>query len=426
MKRTPVSFDGYVHRAGRELHDGLGRPITMRGVGLGNWLLPEGYMWRFPNTAAQSPRQIETLIEDLIGPDEAAEFWQEFRERFITESDIELIASLGFDHVRLPLLARLLIDDAGRLIEGGFAIVDRLIEWCRRHGLWVVLDLHGAPGGQTGTNIDDSPRGLPDLFLIGGAYRARTIALWTAIALRYRDEPGVAAYDLLNEPLPPEYGDRYAGELRALYGELTAAIRAVDAVHLITYEGTHWSTDWSIFDSLPDQNSMLQFHKYWSAPDLASIAPYLDARERLQVPIYMGEGGENTPAWLQAAFGKYDDNEISWNLWPWKKVETWSSPLSVKAPTGWDSLVAYAASLGPRPDSPDARDILHELLKNVAVPNCELRQDVVDAVFQLFPSTLPAERKVQGFTSPALAEDEQLRTYDYIDGVTGREGRQTL
>jgi hypothetical protein len=409
--RTSATFEGFVHRAGRELHDGLGRPITLRGVGLGNWLLPEGYMWRFPRQAAQSPREIEALIDDLVGPDEAAIFWRGFRERFITEDDIALIAAQGFDHVRLPLLARLLIDGDGCLLESGFALIDRLIDWCREHRLWVVLDLHGAPGGQTGTNIDDSPRGLPDLFIVGDRYRERTIALWKAIALRYRNEPVVAAYDLLNEPLPHEFGDRYADVLREVYGELTAAVRAVDREHLITYEGTHWSTNWSIFDELPDENAMLQFHKYWSAPDLASIAPYLEARERLKVPIYMGEGGENTPPWLQAAFRLYDDNDISWNFWPWKKLETWSSPLSVTAPEGWAAVTAYAAGSGERPSMADAQRILAELLVNVAATRCSQRTEVVHALFRRVPLTLAAEA-----FSPMPAP-----SFDYVDGETALE-----
>lgn len=224
-RSEPATFDGFVHADGGRLVDGQGRPRLLRGVGLGNWLLTEGYMWGFDDAGPQSPRQIEAFIDDLIGSTAAVTFWRTFRERFITENDIEQIAAAGLDHVRLPINARLIIDDTGRLVEEGIALVDRLIEWCRAHRLWVVLDLHGAPGGQTGTNIDDSPRGLPDLFLKGGAYRDLTVRLWEELARRYRDEPVVAGYDLLNEPLPNDYQDRLAPDLVVLYRDLTDAIR---------------------------------------------------------------------------------------------------------------------------------------------------------------------------------------------------------
>ena len=149
-------FDGFLHARDGRIVTGRGEPVLLRGVGLGNWLLPEGYMWRFESPGAQSPREIEALLADLVGPERAAEFARAFTERFLTRDDMLAIAAEGMNHVRLPLNARRLIDADGRLLPEGFTPIDRCIDWCREAGLWVVLDLHGAPGGQTGTNIDDS------------------------------------------------------------------------------------------------------------------------------------------------------------------------------------------------------------------------------------------------------------------------------
>lgn len=384
-----MSSTGFLHADGPALVDGSGREVVLRGVGLGNWMVPEGYMWRFPQGAPQSPTEIEGLVADLLGAEGAQRFWRAFRDRFITEEDVEAIAAEGFDHVRLPMSHRLLADGQGRPIADGYELIDRLVGWCRRSGLRVVLDLHAAPGGQTGTNIDDSS-GRPDLFVLGEPFRARTVELWAAIARRYADEPVIAAYDLLNEPLPPGHG-RFAPALAHLYQEITAAIRAVDADHLITYEGTHWSTDWSIFSERPDPNSMLQFHKYWSAPDRESIAPYLRARDRLGLPIYMGEGGENAPPWLQCAFGLYDREAISWNVWPWKKLGTWSSPYSVQPPDRWAEVVAYASGVGERPSRQAAGDAFEQLLDGFSIARCERRGDVLGALFRRAPVRLAAE-----------------------------------
>lgn len=385
---APSSF---VRADGGRLLGPDGAPLLLRGVGLGNWLLPEGYMWGFGGRTA-SPRQIEALMVELVGETRAARFWRDFREEFVTEADVFAIAAAGFDHVRLPINWRVLMTADGGWLEEGFALVDRLIDWCERSGLLVLLDLHGAPGGQTGTNIDDSA-GRPELFM-EARFADLTVALWTEIARRYATRTTVLGYDLLNEPLPNEWQHVYRDELVALYRRLTAAVRAVDPHHLLMYEGTHWATNWELFTQVWDPNSALQFHKYWSPTDRPSIQAFLDARDRLGLPIYMGEGGENTPEWLAAAHQLYEDHGIGWNLWPWKKMTTATSPLSVVAPDGWDAVVAYADGRGPRPDRGEAVRILAELLDAVRVDRCERRDDVVAAVFRRAPVVLPAS----GFT----------------------------
>lgn len=376
-------FTGYVHASAARLLDGQGNPLLLRGIGLGNWLLPEGYMWKFGDDMS-SPRQIEQRIETLIGPQRAAQFWARFRESFITEADIASIAALGFDHVRLPLNSRGLIDDAGGFIEDGFTHIDNLLRWCQAHNLWVLLDLHGAPGGQTGTNIDDSPNGKPELFM-DDRYRRQTIRLWQEIALRYRDSTVVLGYDLLNEPLPNEWQHIYAAELVDLYRDLTTAIRAVDRTHLLVYEGSHWATNWSIFTEVIDPNSALQFHRYWCAPDRSSIQEYLDVRERLGLPIYMGEGGENTPEWIYTAHRLYEQYDIGWNFWPWKKLDTATSPVSARLPANWDLIADPQADT----DADMAWSILQEFLAAIPLDACQERPDIVNAAFGRAPLRIP-------------------------------------
>lgn len=382
----PASFDGFVRAHGTALVDGSRRELLLRGVGLGNWMLPEGYMWRF-GPGAESPREIEALVERLLGPDAAAAFWRGFRERFITEHDIARIAAAGFDHVRLPINARVIQDEAGEPIEAGYAMIDRLIGWCRQHRLWVLLDLHGAPGGQTGTNIDDSPNGKPELFM-EPRYRELTVRLWRDLATRYAAETVVLGYDLLNEPLPNEWQHVYSDELAELYRDLTAEIRAVDPDHLIMYEGSHWATNWSLFTEVWDANSALQFHKYWSSPDEQSIAAFLQARDRLGLPIYMGEGGENTLEWLYAAFRMYEAHGIGWNLWPWKKIDTRTSPVSIPAPAGWDRVIA---SIGAEPalTRDEAQRVFDDLLDAMGIENAQWQPAVVAAVTAESPTSMP-------------------------------------
>ena len=424
FRPRPASFDGFVHARNARLVDGSGRELPLRGVGLGNWMLPEGYMWGF-GPGAESPREIEGLVTRLVGADAAKRFWESFHESFVTEADIERIAASGFDHVRLPINARVIQDEAGEPIEAGYEMIDRLIRWCRTHRLWVLLDLHGAPGGQTGTNIDDSPRNLPELFM-EPRYRQLTLRLWRDLASRYAGETVVLGYDLLNEPLPNEWQHIYAEELVELYRDLTREIRAIDPDHLIVYEGSHWATNWDIFTEVWDENSLLQFHKYWSSPDRASIEQFLETRDRLGLPIYMGEGGENTLEWLYAAFRLYESHDIGWNFWPWKKVESLTSPASIPAPDGWNRIVASIVDPAAITRG-DAQRVLDELLTAMRIENCHWQPDLVAALLAESPRVVPAwgfgyRGQGQSYSSALASPIEGIRADDEIALRWARDG----
>lgn len=381
---------GYLRADGQRLVNGQGEEILLRGVGLGNWLLPEGYMWKFPPDNADRPRRIEKLIRDLIGEEEAASFWTEFRQHYITEQDVARMAEEGLNSVRLPINARFLLEEGEpvRFKESSIRLIDQFIEWCKQYKLYVILDLHGAPGGQTGTNIDDCENDQPELF-IHEPYRRQTVQLWRELADRYKDEWIVGGYDLLNEPLP-NFFNQYNDLLMPLYQEFTETIREVDQKHLIILEGAHWATDWSVFTEMFDHNILLQFHKYWSSIDTESIAPYLDKRREFNVPIYMGEGGENTLSWYTGAFGLYEDHQISWNFWTWKKLDTFNSPCSINKPQDWEMILDYLRG-GEKPDREKARVILREYLDNIRFDHCRYQPQVLGAVQRKLPLRIPAE-----------------------------------
>ena len=278
-----------------------GDPIRLRGLGLGNWLLPEGYMWNFGNQADR-PRRIEKLVEDLLGPAEAKRFWQEYRANYIADADLERMAALGFNSVRPAINSRVLLlaqADPPVYSEEGFALLDHLIAQSKARGIYVILDMHAAPGGQTGQNIDDSEEDEPELFM-DAACQDQLVALWTTIARRYKDEPAVAGYDLLNEPLPARTGAARAfkANLEPLYQRITKAIRSVDTRHMIILEGADWANDWSVFSAPFDNNLVYQFHYYcWDHPAaLKSIQKYLDYRARFNAPVWVGETGERDNA----------------------------------------------------------------------------------------------------------------------------------
>ncbi len=381
----------FIKARGKAIVTESDREILLQGVGLGGWLLPEGYMWKLYNDCDR-PRRMEELIQSQCSEEFSRSFWNRYLEEYITERDVELISQWGFNCVRLPMNARTLCRRTeGRMefIPEAAGRMDQLIEWCRSRKVYVILDMHGAPGGQTGTNIDDCERDQPELFM-DARYQKELIELWEMLAIRYAAEPCIAGYDLLNEPLP-QWFCQYNKEVLPLYGTLIRAIRNHDKKHMIILEGVHWATDFSIFEPLRegllDDNLMLQFHKYWSNPDRESIREYLDWREQLNVPLLMGEGGENNKDWYYGLFHLLRQERISYCFWSYKKMETENSLISFRKPEHWDRIVK-ALKDGETLEAKEALPIWEDFL--LAVSDCRSHNEVANAILGRAPMNIPA------------------------------------
>jgi len=375
------------HVDGRQIVVGQ-QALKIKAIGLGNWLVPEGYMFHL-DKGPSSPRHIEQLIASLVGPDEARRFWKSWRDTYVTRADLELLKRAGFNTIRVPFSYRLFFPDEGPDVfdADGFAPLDRMVRWSSELGLFVVLDMHGAPGGQTGTNIDDST-GTPWLFESADS-QARMTQIWQRIADRYKSEPAVLAYELLNEPIAPELDwKKYNERLEPLYKKVTEAIRAIDPSHIIVLGGAQWNTEFSIFGPPFARNLVYAFHKYWSETTDESIKSYLAFREQYNVPIWLGETGENNDEWIAAAVKLSDAHDIGWAFWPYKKMDATSSVVSFNRPDGWDKVVAFAqvnpfdyeAGRKLRPSPDQARQILQQLLANVALDRCRVNASYVKAL----------------------------------------------
>lgn len=388
MARNRVK--GFLDVKGRKLVNGDGEEILLTGWGLGNWLLCEGYMWLSNgNEKFDRPRRIEAVIEELAGKEFADGFWEKFRNAYITEEDICYLAESGYNSVRIPLNSRLFLSDRQgeiQFLEDGFRMVDNCIEWCKKYGLYAFLDLHGAPGGQTGANIDDSMDDMPRLFM-EQEYFDRGIALWEEIAKRYKDEWIIGGYDLLNEPIRPKRSeqdtdvDDLVPRLQEFYEKAIAAVRKIDKKHLFTLEGHHWATETGIFYKKYDEKMVIHFHRYGCQPDISCYQKYLDISQKLDCPLWLGESGENVTEWFTAMYPLAAELSIGYNLWPYKKMGNTNSPCSIKKPEGWELLMDYVNG-GKHPGYEKAREILREYLDNIKFANCELHPEVTKAAFR--------------------------------------------
>lgn len=380
--------DQFVRVDGADLRLPDGEKLFIRGTNLGNWLNPEGYMFGFRRT--NSPHMIDEMLRQLAGPDYADEFWQKFKDNYITREDIRLIASTGANTIRVPFNYRLFTDEdymGLKSSQDGFERIDRLVEWSREEGVYLILDMHDAPGGQTGDNIDDS-YGYPWL-MESRASQQLYCDIWQRIAEHYRNEPVILAYELMNEPIAPYFDnmEEMNASLRELYRMGVEAIRQVDTNHIIMLGGAQWNGNFEPLDDCNfDKQIMYTCHRYGGDPTADAIRSIIQFRDRTQRPMYMGEIGHNTYEWQAEFCRTMQQNNIGYTFWPYKKIGS-SSWVGFDAPQQWQTIVDFAeADRGSyqqirdaRPDQQLARQTLDALLEAVKIENCHIDTQYIES-----------------------------------------------
>ena len=366
---------GFLHVQNGQIVEGDEEPILLRGFGLGGWLVPEGYMLHNKGWIAgfESPTEIENKIEELVGEETAAEFWNNYRDSYVSRADIDQIAEWGFNHIRIPFHYKQFFNPPGSETPIGYAIIDSLLTWCEPYNMYVILDMHCAPGWQNGGPISDSD-GTARLWLEENN-KLLTIQIWREIAEYYADNSLIGGYDLINEPVLPS-GVTLA-EFKQLYVDITTAIREVDQNHIVYIEGNWYGTDFSGLTPPWDDNMSYSFHKYWGETDYSTIMSYVTMSNTYDTPLWMGESGENSSAWYWEVFNLLEENNIGWNFWTHKKVEKISSPFSVVVQPQYQTLIDYWSGSGSQPSSSYAEAALLIFTNSLKIENCYLMRGVV-------------------------------------------------
>jgi len=381
----------FVTTSGKRFIDSNGRPLPLKCINLGHWLVPEGYILDFET--AKSPSAIYDLTERLVGNAASDRFWSTFRDRYVTEADIRLIKNLGFNTVRVPFHYEMFLTDGDppALSGIGFKLFDRLVRWAEDAHLYLILDMHAAPGGQTGINHDDSV-GFPLLFYVP-AHQDLTVRIWRAIAERYKDETIVLGYDLFNEPIAPYYDTHHLNpRLEPLYRRLVSAIREVDKNHVIFLAGAQWSTNFEVFGPPFDDNVAYTYHKFWAATKRVEIQEYLNFSNQYDVPLLLGESGEASNDWIRGFRELHDAHGVGWCFWTYKNMGSDASVVVVPEPEEWETLLALANSPMPRPAGAAAAEPPREILlrtleaylENIKLENSMINRGYVEAL-GLFP-----------------------------------------
>jgi aryl-phospho-beta-D-glucosidase BglC (GH1 family) len=379
--------NNFISVKGKEIITPDGNQIFLKGINLGNWLVPEGYMFHFKKV--NSPRMIHELFNILIGEDDANKFWDSFRENYITKEDIKFIKKLGFNSVRIPFNYKLFVTAyPNRELKGvGYKLLQRVVDWCREENLYVVLDMHCAPGGQTGDNIDDS-YGYPFLFENVESQNL-IVDIWKKLAETFKDENIIIGYDLMNEPIAHYFdADKLNPKLEPLYKRITAAIREADKNHIIFLGGAQWNSNFSVFSPPFDKKLVYTFHKYWSETTVDVIQEYIDFRDKYNVPIWMGESGENTNEWINEFRILLENNNIGWCFWPYKKMESTRGIISIIQPEYFDLIIEFAEDgkfdygsiRDNRPDIKKVKNALMQYLENCKLRNCLINDNYIKAL----------------------------------------------
>lgn len=387
------SPQGFLHASGTRIVDGQGKDVLLRGMGLGGWMLQEGYMLGIRKEGTQ--HSIKARIADLIGRADTEKFYELWRQNHMTRADVDRLAIGGFNSIRLPMHYNLFtlpieeepVKGTDTWLKTGFEMTDALLEWCRANRIYLILDLHAAPGGQgKDANISDYDPAKPSLWE-SEENRRKTVALWRKLAERYANDPWMGGYDILNEPNWTFEGrDKNGREdvsnapIWALYRDITTAIRSVDANHLVIVEGNGWGNNYNGFPTPWDTNLVMSFHKYWNPNTEESIAKFLALRDQFRLPIWLGESGENTTSWFRECVALVEKHGIGWAWWPNKKINNARCISTVVPPDDYTAVVAYWNGDGPRPTAEQARRGLFALVENLKLANCRYNAEVARAL----------------------------------------------
>ncbi len=244
------------------------------------------------------------------------------------------------------------------------------------------------------------------------------------MAVRYKDSPWIGGYDIVNEPNWNFDGANLNGcdetsnlPLRNLQIRITKAIREVDSNHLIFIEGNCWGNNYNGVFPLWDENMALSFHKYWNPNDVASIQKILDYRTQYNVPIWLGESGENSNVWFKEAISLMESNNIGWAFWPMKKIDNLAGVTSVVITPEYKKMLKYWGNEGPKPTLDFAKSALMQIAENYKMEKLTIRYDVIDAMFRQVQTTETKKYKTLLLPGKVFATEYDLgqNGYAYFD-----------
>ena len=348
----PIISSDFLKADGKQLKNDYGRGniVQLKGTNAGGYMLQE--FWMCPtnyssdnNYKVNCQMDIYKTLKERFGESKMRDLVNLYEDNYWTEKDFDNCESLGINCIRLPLWYMNFVDFDGNMLDNAFDRIDWFIQEAGKRGIYVIIDMHGAPGSQNGSDhsgIDggNNKQGESQFFWGNNAAANQQLYynIWAKIAEHYKDNPTVAGYDLLNEPFCTyRYNSSYSDSdlhnlLWGIYDKAYDTIRNIDKNHVIIMEAT-----WDPID-LPDpsnygwNNVMYEYHNYLyddydnaNGDQIENMKKKLNAitKADYNVPSYMGEFAymNNTKAWSDG-IKLLDDYGINWTTWTYKVTGT--------------------------------------------------------------------------------------------------------
>ena len=318
---------------GEKLVDEQGNEVIMRGINAGGLFVTEHWMTGFNKSNPKNDYlSLSRTFISRFGEEDTKQLWEEYRSNWWTEEDFENCAEMGINVIRLPFTymnvdfaAITDLENAGQSYD--FSALDEFVEAAAEHGIYTILDLHGAYGSQNGQDhsgqIFDTAEEVT--FYENEQLISLTVKLWGALAEHFRTNSNVIGYDILNEP----------GEKAGLtekrhwdcFDRIYDAIRATGDRHIVIFESCWdganlpqpseygWETCiYSFHHYSGDNISYEQFCESWDSK-IAEIESW-----DFGVPLYMGEftayGKE--ARWWDYALSLLNEHGWHWTSWTYK------------------------------------------------------------------------------------------------------------
>ena len=318
---------------GEKLVDEQGNEVIMRGINAGGLFVTEHWMTGFNKSNPKNDYlSLSRTFISRFGEEDTKRLWEEYRSNWWTEEDFENCAEMGINVIRLPFTymnvdfaAITDLENAGQSYD--FSALDEFVEAAAEHGIYTILDLHGAYGSQNGQDhsgqIFDTAEEVT--FYENEQLISLTVKLWGALADHFRTNSNVIGYDILNEP----------GEKAGLtekrhwdcFDRIYDAIRATGDRHIVIFESCWdganlpqpseygWETCiYSFHHYSGDNISYEQFCESWNSK-IAEIESW-----DFGVPLYMGEftayGKE--ARWWDYALSLLNEHGWHWTSWTYK------------------------------------------------------------------------------------------------------------